>query len=146
MVQPQDAGRDDVGARAMSGARAMHPPSLPRLGGIQPIENTQSRERGREGGTFTDPIHARARIDLSTNASLPPSVPTDRDINGLQAAKPREGGRHSPEQSTSCQVDRLADAVRRLSPSHRDPERFHVDKHSIAAELHDLARRLRLGR
>ena len=130
----------------MSGARAMHPPSLPRLVGTQDVEIIQSRERGREGGTFTDPIRARARIAFTESASHPPSVPTDRDINGLQAAKPREGGRHSPEQSISCQVGRLADAVRRLSPSHRDPERFHVDKHSIAAELHDLARRLRLGR
>jgi hypothetical protein len=35
---------------------------------------------------------------------------------------------------------KLADRVRRLSPSHRDPERFHIDKSEIEAELRRLAR------
>lgn len=43
----------------------------------------------------------------------------------------------------STVIDRLADAVRRLSPHHRDPERFHVDKHEIAAELEQLASAMR---
>jgi len=37
-------------------------------------------------------------------------------------------------------LDRLAHAVRCLSPSHRDPERFHVDKSEIERELRRLAR------
>lgn len=37
-------------------------------------------------------------------------------------------------------LERLAHAVRRLSPSHRDPERFHVDKSEIERELRRLAR------
>lgn len=34
----------------------------------------------------------------------------------------------------------LAYAVRRLSPCHRDPERFHADKSEIERELKRLAR------
>jgi hypothetical protein len=36
----------------------------------------------------------------------------------------------------------LSQAVRRLGPDHRDPERFHVEKSEIAARLSDLAERL----
>ena len=42
-------------------------------------------------------------------------------------------------------ADRLADLairVRRLTVSHRDPERFHVDKSEIEHELRRLAREL----
>lgn len=39
----------------------------------------------------------------------------------------------------------LADKVRRLSPSHRDPERFHIDKSEIEAELRRLAKGGRHG-
>lgn len=34
----------------------------------------------------------------------------------------------------------LADRVRRLSPHHRDPERFHIDKSEIEADLRLLAK------
>lgn len=34
----------------------------------------------------------------------------------------------------------IAERVARLSPSHRDPEQFHMDKHTLAAELRALAR------
>ena len=34
----------------------------------------------------------------------------------------------------------LAARVRRLCPSHRDPERFHFDKDGVARELLKLAR------
>ncbi len=34
----------------------------------------------------------------------------------------------------------IADKVRRLSPSHRDPERFHIDKSEIEADLRRLAK------
>ena len=43
---------------------------------------------------------------------------------------------------TGTDLERLAEAVRRLSPCHRDPERFHMDRAEIAGELRDLARRL----
>jgi len=39
----------------------------------------------------------------------------------------------------------LADRLRRLGPSHRDPERFHIDKSEIEAELRLLARRITHG-
>lgn len=35
----------------------------------------------------------------------------------------------------------LAHAVRRLSPDHRDPERFHLDKSEIERTLRRLARK-----
>jgi hypothetical protein len=37
----------------------------------------------------------------------------------------------------------LACQVQRLSPSHRDPERFHEDKSEIIAELRRLAQEIR---
>lgn len=37
----------------------------------------------------------------------------------------------------------LAERVARLSVSHRDPEAFFVRKSEIAAELHEVARRMR---
>lgn len=39
----------------------------------------------------------------------------------------------------------LADKVRRLSPSHRNPERFHEDKSEIERDLRRLARRVGNG-
>lgn len=41
------------------------------------------------------------------------------------------------------QLTRLAARVARLTPSHRDPERFHVEKSEIAADLRRLARERR---
>jgi hypothetical protein len=35
----------------------------------------------------------------------------------------------------------LAGRVRRLSPHHRDPERFHLEKDEIARQLQRVARR-----
>jgi hypothetical protein len=53
----------------------------------------------------------------------------------------------SPAKPVTCaDLDRLAEAVARLSPSHRDPERFHIDRSEIAGELRELARRVRGGR
>lgn len=37
----------------------------------------------------------------------------------------------------------LADRLRRLSPSHRDPESFHADKSEIERELRRLARKVK---
>jgi hypothetical protein len=39
----------------------------------------------------------------------------------------------------AAELHALADRVRRLAPSHRDPEAFHVEKGEIAAELLELA-------
>lgn len=39
----------------------------------------------------------------------------------------------------------LAARVGRLAPSHRDPERFHIDKGEIVDELRRLAREARHG-
>lgn len=37
-------------------------------------------------------------------------------------------------------LEALAERVRRLSPSRRDPEQFHIEKSELAAELRRLAR------
>ena len=50
----------------------------------------------------------------------------------------RAGGPSLPEV-----LQELAGQVQRLSPSHRDPERFHEDKSEIVAELRRLARGVR---
>ncbi|MCM5558082.1 hypothetical protein [Pleomorphomonas sp. JP5] len=39
----------------------------------------------------------------------------------------------------------LADKVARLGPDRRDPERFHIDKSEIVAELRKLAREVSRG-
>lgn len=39
----------------------------------------------------------------------------------------------------------IADRVRRLSPSHRDPERFHMDKSEIERDLRRLAGKVANG-
>ena len=41
------------------------------------------------------------------------------------------------------QLEELAARLVRLAPTHRDPERFHVEKHTLAAELRRLARDIR---
>jgi predicted transcriptional regulator len=40
-------------------------------------------------------------------------------------------------------LDNLAARLIRLAPSHRDPERFHVEKDDLVRELHKLASALR---
>lgn len=44
--------------------------------------------------------------------------------------------------SLAAQARDLGRRVRYLSPSHRDPERFHLEKDAIARRLELLARRL----
>ena len=46
--------------------------------------------------------------------------------------------RHCP----AADLEALAAAVGRLSPDRRDPERFHMDRSEIVAELRRLARAL----
>ena len=51
---------------------------------------------------------------------------------------------HNVQQTRSARItdrlDELAYRVRRLMPSHRDPERYHVEKSEIEHELRRLAR------
>lgn len=55
----------------------------------------------------------------------------------------REARRASAE--LGDEIDALRQRVRRLAPSHRDPERFHEEKWSIELALDRLARRLTDG-
>jgi hypothetical protein len=41
--------------------------------------------------------------------------------------------------STPDALAMIADKVRRLAPSHRDPKQFHIDKSEIEADLRRLA-------
>lgn len=63
-----------------------------------------------------------------------PSLPKGREYS-----VPPSGVRHTPF-VVSAEIEALAHRVRRLSVSHRDPERFHIDKSEIAHALHCLAR------
>lgn len=65
-----------------------------------------------------------------------------------QRGQGREGptaGHHSRAVGPSLPdvLSTLAEHVARLSPSHRNPERFHEDKSEIVAELRRLARGFR---
>ena len=44
------------------------------------------------------------------------------------------------DRELSIMLSSLAGQVRRLAPSHRDPERFHADKSEIEATLRRLSR------
>jgi hypothetical protein len=46
------------------------------------------------------------------------------------------------DRMTPHDIDQLAARVRRLCPSHRDPERFHQEKSAIADELRRLAQEM----
>ena len=76
-------------------------------------------------------------------------TPTLADGAGVaQRGQGREGptaGHHSRAGGPSLPevLQELAGQVQRLSPSHRDPERFHEDKSEIVAELRRLARGVR---
>ena len=43
----------------------------------------------------------------------------------------------------AAQLEALADRLRRLRPSHRDPESFFIEKSEIEHGLHTLAARVR---
>lgn len=56
----------------------------------------------------------------------------------------REGSSPAAAPPACAELERLARQVARLSPSHRDPERFHMDRSEIVAELRRLARSLKV--
>jgi hypothetical protein len=58
----------------------------------------------------------------------------------VRARLPRETNRPDRGVILSPELDALADRVRRLLPSHRDPERFHVERDAIERALRRLAR------
>ncbi len=47
---------------------------------------------------------------------------------------------HATNASPIQVLEEVANRVRRLSPDRRDPERFHIEKDELAAELRRLAR------
>ena len=57
--------------------------------------------------------------------------------------KPPLGGISRLPSSGGTALVEIADRVRRLIPSHHDPERFHVEKSEIEHELRHLAEGVR---
>jgi hypothetical protein len=55
----------------------------------------------------------------------------------------RHPHRVTPVPRHDQQLDELAARLVRLVPTHRDPERFHIEKDTLAAELRRLARDMR---
>lgn|GEM_PF-2595392 len=74
---------------------------------------------------------------LPTFPHLPKSaVGTGRVPTSPPSPPPIEGG----SGGGAGKLLMLADRVRRLSPHHRDPERFHMDKSEIERDLRRLAK------
>jgi hypothetical protein len=71
--------------------------------------------------------------------NVPPSgTGTKRD----KAGHPLKGVVSRLSRSECPDLVSLADRVRRLVPSHRDPERFHVEKSEIEHALRQMAREI----
>ena len=74
-------------------------------------------------------------------------TPNPRPTGGAQPHPPKggfysvppKGERHTPVQ-VSTEIEALAERVQRLMVSHRDPERFFVERSDIAHEMRRLAR------
>ena len=73
---------------------------------------------------------------------------TERDMSRLSRCEaghgtsPLKGVSRVPT-TTGTTLDEIAERIRRLVPSHRDPERFHVEKSEIEHDLRRLAREAR---
>lgn len=73
---------------------------------------------------------------------------TERDMSRLSRCEaghgtsPLKGVSRVPTSGCTA-LDDLAERVRRLVPSHRDPERFHVEKSEIEHDLRRLAREVK---
>ena len=93
---------------------------------IIPIHHTRAHHDGRERV-----CDARARI---------PFIGTVRHCPSLRHWTVEASG------EWGSRLEELANCVRRLVPSHRDPEAFHEAKSEIEAELRHLARVLPLPR
>lgn len=48
-----------------------------------------------------------------------------------------------PARRADVELEDLAARLVRLAPSSRDPERFHVEKHTLAAEIRRVAAEIR---
>lgn len=73
-------------------------------------------------------------------AALPTLPPPYRGVTEVTRARVTGG-----MQPIARLVADLAERVARLSPSHRDPEAFHIAKHTLASELRALARAMELA-
>lgn len=85
------------------------------------------------------PVHSRTVCDtyISTIGGGRGAGGADPSVRGERRLLPTSEAARAP-----AALILLAERVRRLSPSHRDPERFHEDKSEIERELRRLARRV----
>lgn len=103
----------------------------------------------REPNPRPTPAQPKNRGARPPAQHMPNPLPNPRPTGGAQPLPPKggiysvppSGVRHTPVLVRS-EIEDLAQRVRRLTVSHRDPERFHIDKSEIAHELHCLARSL----
>lgn len=63
-----------------------------------------------------------------------------RDNKGCRGAYKESPSGSSGASETRAELEALARRVSRLGPDRRDPERFHMDRSEIVAELRRLAR------
>lgn len=69
---------------------------------------------------------------------------TERPVNDPAFTAITHGGRGDSRRAPLADaLHDLAGRVRRLSPSHRDPEAFHVEKDLIAHELRRIVKEVR---
>lgn len=84
--------------------------------------------------------------DPKKRPNLPPAA-RFRGHGGTGAGPPLKGGFPTPQDfprnPLASDLARLARRVRQLTVSHRDPERFHIEKSEIEHKLRQLARVVR---
>lgn len=99
-----------------------------------PAISPRSRKSGCDLPAISPCGSPRSPRDLRCET---PSLPKGREYS-----VPPSGVRHTPCEVAS-EIEALASRVLRLVVSHRDPERFFIDRSDIAGELKQLARRMR---
>lgn len=92
---------------------------------------TTFREQGAQGAS-------------SSRFEFEDSVPVGGSMENAPCA-PCAPSRGGGTWSASARLDTLAHRLERLSPSHRDPERFHLEKDEIAHALRRLAQEVAHG-
>jgi hypothetical protein len=75
-----------------------------------------------------------------TDVTLGPPLKRGEVHTSRTIQSPSSSRRHGGEDLLG-----LADRIRRLSPSHRDPEAFHIEKDLIASEIRRVALEVRHG-
>lgn len=122
-------------------------PQLPRISPASPKTGSATPPPLPRASAATPPHLPRATPSLPKGReySVPPSGErhTPMPVPGQNNPRPSLSGRRlvAAEVDLGTQLSDLASRVRRLVPSHRDPESFHAEKSEIEHELRRLARK-----